>query len=61
MSSFWNTELAVEFENRCLKAFAKDLAAIISNAPPYQESFPVVEAPDDKIKDEEVIERIADN
>lgn len=58
-SSLWNSELALEFENKRLKVFARDLASLINNAPPFQDDFPVTEATDEHIIQEEEIGRIA--
>ena len=58
--SFWKSELALAFENQRLKPFARDLALLIQSAPPYQDNFPIVEAKQDQVIDEGVIERIAD-
>jgi hypothetical protein len=60
MPSYWNTESAVRFENERLKPFAHDLAAMIRNAPPYDDAFPVVEATDDRVEPEAIIARLAD-
>lgn len=48
MPRFWGTEPAVEFENQCLKSFAKDLAVLIRKAPPFDPAFPIIEAEDDR-------------
>ena len=59
MPKFWDTEPAVKFEELLLRPFARDLAAIIRNAPAYDDGFPIVEAPDDEVQQEETIGRIA--
>ncbi|MEI7695764.1 MAG: toll/interleukin-1 receptor domain-containing protein [Chlorobium sp.] len=59
LPGFWRTEMAVEFENQRLKAFARDVASLIRNAPPYCEDFPIAEAGDDQIIEENNIGRIA--
>lgn len=58
MPRFWDTELAVEFENTLLRPFASDVAEIIRNAPDYNDAFPVVEASDAEIVEETIISRI---
>jgi len=58
--SFWDTQLAVRFEMERLQPFASDLAAMIRNAPPFDDRFPIVEASDAQLKQEETINRIAD-
>lgn len=58
MPKFWQTELAVDFEEQLLKPFAADLAALIRNAPPY-DAFPIVEVPDGEVKGSGIIGRIA--
>jgi len=60
MPKFWDTESAVEFEEKRLRPFARDLAAMIRRAPPYDDAFPVVEAPDNQVEAEKTIERTAD-
>jgi hypothetical protein len=57
MPKFWETELAVRFEVQKLRCFAHDLADMIRNAPPYKDTFPIVEAPDDQIESEQTITR----
>lgn len=59
MARFWETEPAVEFEKQCLKSFAKDLAGLIRNAPPFDPAFPIIEAEDDQVSKEDAIGRIA--
>jgi hypothetical protein len=59
MPKFWDTATAVDFENQVLKPFARDLATLIRNAPPYQDGFPVVEVPDHQVETEGTIGRIA--
>ena len=61
MPRFWDTQLAVDFENTCLRPFARAVADIIRNAPVYDASFPIVEAPDQDVKLEEIIARIGDD
>ena len=58
MPSFWKTERAVDFEP-LLRKFARDVADLIRRAPKYDDTFPVVEARDDQVKEESVIERPA--
>lgn len=60
MPKFWETELAVSFENQRLKSFARDLAKMIISAPPYTDEFPVVEVPDHLVVPEQTIGRPAD-
>lgn len=55
---FWETKLAVKFDS-LLKEFAHDLAEKIRQAPPFDETFPVEEAPDEKVEPEGTIERVA--
>jgi hypothetical protein len=58
--SFWDSQLAVEFEMRCLRPFAQDIAAIIRFAPEFQPDFPLVTAPDDLIIEADIrIDRIS--
>lgn len=59
MPKFWSTDLAVEFEKEHLKPFASDLAQMIREAPPFDDTFPIVEAGDDD-SDPPPIGRIAD-
>jgi hypothetical protein len=61
---FWETELAVEFEDRLIKPFAHDVAILIKGAPPESPDFPIVDAegnlpPSVKLDDNIRIERIA--
>jgi hypothetical protein len=58
MPKFWETDAAVKFEDR-LKLFAKDLAAMIRAAPPYDDAFPIVEAEDRQVLAQATIERLA--
>lgn len=60
MPRFWDTESAVRFEEQRIRPFARDLAAMIRHAPPYNDSFPIHVAPDDAVQQEETIGRIAD-
>jgi len=60
MPKFWETELAVTFEAKGLRRFAHDLADMIRKAPPYDDAFPIVEAPDDEVESEQKIARPAD-
>jgi hypothetical protein len=57
--TFWETERADEFEHQKLKSFARDLAALIRNTPPYSDNFPLVESPESEIEEEETIGRPA--
>jgi hypothetical protein len=57
MPKFWDTELAVKFENERLRRFAHDLAEIIRKAPPYSDAFPVVEVEDRQVESEQPIGR----
>lgn len=59
LPTFWQTALAVSFENDLIKPFARDLAALIKSAPPYNSGFPVVLASDEEVLQEAVIRRIA--
>ena len=56
---FWNTKLAIVFEDKLLKPFAKDLAAMIGQAPPFDEGFPIVLANDEDVLAAGKIERLA--
>ena len=60
MPRFWDTESAVWFEKRALRPFAEDLAAMIEQAPSYDDTFPVIEADDDQVQKRETIGRLAD-
>jgi hypothetical protein len=60
MPRFWDTEAAVRFEKERIQPFARDLAALIRQAPPFDESFPLIEAPDNQVLPEVTIGRIAD-
>jgi hypothetical protein len=53
--SFWDSPLAVEFEMQYLRPFARDVADMIRFAPEFDPTFPLVEAPDDLIVDEEIL------
>ena len=57
---FWETELAVEFDMKYLKRFAKDVAALVRKAPPFDPNFPLVEVPQKELSPPPVIARIAD-
>jgi TIR domain len=59
MPKFWETELAVHFEEQLLKPFAHDLAAMVRSAPPYNDAFPIVEVPNHQVADAGTIERTA--
>jgi hypothetical protein len=59
MPNYWYTESAVKFESQRLRPFARDLATIIRNAPPYDDTFPIVEVPDDQVDLEGTIGRPA--
>jgi len=59
MPSFWTTALADTFERERLRPFAHELAAMITNAPEYNEDFPISEVPDDQVEEEKRIERPA--
>ena len=59
MPKFWDTELAVKFENERLRRFAHDLAELIRKAPPYDEAFPVVEVKEEQVESEKPIGRPA--
>ena len=61
LPSFWDTTLAVDFENLCLRPFARDVADTIRQSPDYDDSFPVVEASDADVKAEAIISRIGDD
>ncbi|WP_158219812.1 toll/interleukin-1 receptor domain-containing protein [Ideonella sp. A 288] len=60
MPRFWDTESAVRFEESRLRPFARDLAALIRAAPPYDEAFPVLIASEHDTQPELPIGRIAD-
>jgi len=54
-AQFWNTERADRFEERCLKPFARDVAALVRKAPPYDPGFPVEEAkPEDLAQPQDI-------
>ena len=59
MARFWETDRAVEFDLRKLKAFAKDAAILIRNAPPFDDHFPLIEVDEEDVCPEHNIERIA--
>jgi len=59
MPKFWDTELAVKFENERLRRFAHDLAEMIRKSPPFDEAFPVVEVGEDEVESEKPIARPA--
>lgn len=61
MPKFWETADAVEFESNKLKPFAHALAVAIVNAPNYDDTFPVVEVPDDQVTPEGTIGRPAND
>jgi hypothetical protein len=61
MAAFWETKDAHEFEKEKLKAFAKDAAKKIDNAPPYDDNFLVITAGPDDIHQLPPITRIADS
>ena len=60
MPFFWQTQDAVDFEKKKLKAFAKDIARRIMKAPPYQADFPVVLVPESDIPPASRIGRVAE-
>jgi len=60
MPRFWDTESAVKFEDSKIRPFARDLARMITQAPPYDATFPIVEALDAQVQKEETIGRISD-
>jgi hypothetical protein len=60
MPRFWDTERAVDFERSLLRPFARDLAAIIRSAPPFDPEFPLVEAEDELIVQDARITRVGD-
>jgi len=60
MPRFWDTESAVRFEDLRLRPFARDLAAMIRSAPPYDDAFPVFIASESDTQAELPIGRIAD-
>lgn len=43
---FWDSELALEFEQKHLREFAKEVADAIKSAPEFSDSFPIIEEPD---------------
>ena len=45
MESFWKTAMAVDFEKNCLEPFAKEVANVIRNVPPFKPDFPLFEFP----------------
>lgn len=57
---FWETSIAVDFENRRLKPFAKDVAALVRGAPPFTPDFPVVEVPQSETTVPARVGRISD-
>ena len=57
---FWETESAVQFEDRYLKRFARDTATRIRNAPPFDPNFPLVEAMEHEVAPPQDIGRPAD-
>ena len=62
---FWDTELAVEFEEKEIKPFARDVAQLIRQAPDFSPHFPIVHIddanmpPEALVTDDIVIDRIA--
>jgi len=61
MPKFWDTELAVRFEDEKIKPFAHELAKMILSAPPYDDNFPIVEVPDHEVAPQGTIGRAASN
>jgi TIR domain-containing protein len=59
MERFWDTDLAVNFEDEQLKPLADALAVMIRNAPAYKDTFPIVVAKDSHVQPEGTIERAA--
>ncbi len=59
MPMFWKTDSAFYFERDLLKKFAKDLAEMIRQSPPYDEAFPIIEASDQEVCPEQTIGRVA--
>jgi len=60
-SRFWETAIAVEFDLRYLKPFAKDIAAHIKSAPPFDPGFPLVEVLQQELQPPRDIGRFADD
>lgn len=58
-AAFWETKDAYEFEKVKLKAFAKDVAKKINNAPNYDDNFPVIIADHNDIHHLPPITRVA--
>ena len=58
MPAFWDTAEAVRFQP-LLQQFARDLANMIRDAPPYDDGFPIVDVPDEELSQEETIGRPA--
>jgi hypothetical protein len=60
-AQFWNTERADRFEDRCLKRFAKDVASMVKNAPPFSPDFPLEEAKPEDLAQPQDVKRPADD
>jgi hypothetical protein len=60
MPGFWETGAAVEFEDTCLRPFAGDLAQMIQRCPAFSDSFPIVEAVDAEVQEENTIRRVSE-
>jgi hypothetical protein len=59
MARFWETQAAVDFEEKCLRPLARDMAASVRRAPPFSPDFPVVEVPGADLSPRPPIQRIA--
>lgn len=58
---FWETARADEFEQKHIRPFAKDIAAILNAQPPFQPDFPLDEAAEELLLPEAItIGRISD-
>lgn len=57
---FWETDGAVAFEQKVLKPLARDIAAAVRAAPPFDPDFPLVVTAENSLPDPPVIGRIAD-
>ena len=47
---FWDSELALEFEQKVLRGFAITVRNAVSNAPEFNDDFPIVDNPDEKVR-----------
>jgi len=56
---FWETEIAVDFDRKCLKRFAGDVASAVRRAPAFDPGFPLVEISKEQLPSFPPIRRIA--